>query len=144
MKIGDVDLKLETTDGYLDDIMLNDKQLEKFLNKLSFYNLEELNGILYFNGFSGERVELIEFLKEKTSEYLRKKETVSELIKDREDIIDNLKIFNIKELYFLHNLFTEAEFSSSVDMNGINYYGFNKYYDKAMQKVYKELKKREH
>ena len=144
MKIGDVDTKLETTDGYLDTVMLNDKQLDRFLNKLSFHNLEELETILYFNGFAGDRGELVEILNKKTYEYLAKKETYEELIKRRTDIIDNLKQFNIKELYFLHNLFTEAELSSSVDMEGINYYDLNEYYNDALGEVYKELKKRQH
>ena len=144
MKIGDVDTKLETTDGYLDTVMLNDKQLDRFLNKLSFHNLEELETILYFNGFAGDRVELVEILNKKTYEYLAKKDTYEEAIKRRTDIIDNLKQFNIKELYFLHNLFTEAELSSSVDMEGINYYDLNEYYNDALGEVYKELKKRQH
>lgn len=147
MKIGnDIDEKIFYTNGYLDSVMLNENQLNKFLKKLNLLKLEDFELLLDYNRYSYDRTDLIELLKDRVVKYIKNKRK-TEIINQYDgfivdDLIDNLEIFNAKELYFLHNLFAEAEYFTSDSYMTNSYPEIHNYYMSSLFKIYNELSNR--
>lgn len=131
-----VDKKLLSTSGYLSEVSLNDKQFNKFLDKLNSNKIDDLYNLLYLNSYSGDREELVHDLLKKLLNYIKNNRIVVD--EEEVELIDNIEIFNNNELYFLYNLYeTGADILDNPMTN--DFEKESNYYSHCMNHVYKTL-----
>ena len=131
-----VDKKIESMSGYLSEVSLNDKQFNKFLDKLNSNKIDDLYNLLYLNSYSGDREELVHDLLKKLLNYIKNNRIVVD--EEEVELIDNIEIFNNNELYFLYNLYeTGADILDNPMTHG--YEEECNYYSHCMNHVYKTL-----
>ena len=131
-----VDKKIESMSGYLSEVSLNDKQFNKFLDKLNSNKIDDLYNLLYLNSYSGDREELVHDLLKKLLNYIKNNRIVVD--EEEVELIDNIEIFNNNELYFLYNLYeTGADILDNPMTN--DFEKESNYYSHCMSHVYKTL-----
>lgn len=131
-----VDKKLLSTSGYLSEVVLNEKQFTKFLNKLNCEKIDDLYNLLYLNSYSPEREKLVYDLLKKVVDYLENNKIVTD--EEEESLIDNIEIFNNNELYFLYSLYETGVAMLDNPMTDAYETECN-YYSHCMDHVYKTL-----
>lgn len=131
-----VDKKIESMSGYLSEVSLNDKQFNKFLDKLNSNKIDDLYNLLYLNSYSGDREELVHDLLKKLLNYIKNNKIVDD--EEEVELIDNMEIFNNNELYFLYNLYeTGADILDNPMTN--DFEKESVYYSHCMSHIYKTL-----